>query len=62
MTTEIDGLDIHYSFDNSFPDNYYPKYNEPVTVPKDAVDNESYHVQEWKTNRQNDGDAKGRDE
>ena len=37
MTTEIDGLDIHYSFDNSFPDNYYPKYKEPVTVPKDAV-------------------------
>jgi len=37
MTTEIDGLDIHYSFDNSFPDNYYPKYKEPLTVPKDAV-------------------------
>ncbi len=37
MTTEIDGLDIHYSFDNSFPDNYYPKYKEPVTVPRDAV-------------------------
>jgi len=37
MTTEIDGLDIHYSFDNSFPDNYYPKYKEPLTVPRDAV-------------------------
>ena len=37
MTTEIEGLDIHYSFDNSFPDNYYPKYKDPVTVPKDAV-------------------------
>ena len=37
MNTEIDGLDIHYSFDNSFPDNFYPKYSEPVEVPKDAV-------------------------
>jgi len=37
MNTEIDGLDIHYSFDNSFPDNFYPKYSSPITVPKDAV-------------------------
>jgi hexosaminidase len=37
LSTEIDGLDIHYSFDNSFPDNYYPKYQSPLTVPKDAV-------------------------
>ena len=37
MTTEIEGLDVHYSFDNSLPDNYYPKYKEPVIVPKDAA-------------------------
>lgn len=36
MTTEIDGLDIYYSFDNSFPDQFYPKYTEPLQVPKDA--------------------------
>lgn len=36
MSTEIDGLDIHYSFDNSFPDQYYPKYTAPLLVPKDA--------------------------
>lgn len=36
METEIDGLDIHYSFDNSFPDQFYPKYTNPVDVPKDA--------------------------
>ncbi len=36
LETEIEGLDIHYSFDNSFPDEYYPKYKEPLTVPKDA--------------------------
>jgi hexosaminidase len=37
MTTEIEGLNIHYSFDNSFPDQYYPKYSEPLLVPKDAA-------------------------
>lgn len=35
---ELDGLDVHYSFDNSYPDNFYPRYaNTPVTVPKDAA-------------------------
>jgi hexosaminidase len=38
MSTEIEGLDIHYSFDNSFPDNFYPKYSQPLLPPKDAVD------------------------
>jgi len=33
---EIDGLDFYYSFDNSSPDNFYPKYTAPLTVPKDA--------------------------
>lgn len=37
MSTEIKGLDIRYTFDNSFPDQYYPKYTEPLLVPKDAV-------------------------
>ncbi|MDQ6901488.1 MAG: family 20 glycosylhydrolase [Bacteroidota bacterium] len=37
LTTEINGLDIYYTFDNSFPDNFYPKYTEPVPVPEDAV-------------------------
>ncbi len=36
LETEIEGLDIHYSFDNSFPDNFYPAYKEPLIVPKDA--------------------------
>jgi hexosaminidase len=35
---EIDGLDVYYSFDNSFPDNFYPRYeNSPVPVPEDAT-------------------------
>jgi hexosaminidase len=37
LGTEIEGLSIHYSFDNSFPDQFYPKYSAPLTVPKDAV-------------------------
>jgi hexosaminidase len=36
LSTEINGLDIYYSFDNSFPDQFYPKYTQPVTMPKDA--------------------------
>jgi hexosaminidase len=37
LSTEIEGLSIHYSFDNSFPDRYYPQYSVPLTVPKDAA-------------------------
>ena len=37
LSTEADGLDIYYSFDNSFPDHLYPKYTSPLTPPKDAV-------------------------
>jgi len=35
---EITGLTIHYSFDNSYPDNYYPSYDgKPISVPVDAT-------------------------
>ncbi len=37
LTTEAPGLAIHYSFDESNPDQYYPKYQGVLTVPKDAV-------------------------
>jgi hexosaminidase len=37
LSTEIKDLQIHYSFDNSFPDNYYPTYSTPLTPPEDAV-------------------------
>lgn len=37
LSTEIEGLDIYYSFDNSFPDRFYPKYTAALTPPKDAV-------------------------
>jgi hexosaminidase len=34
---EVKGLDIYYSFDNSFPDRFYPKYTEPLSPPVDAT-------------------------
>jgi len=37
LGTEVAGLDIYYSFDNSNPDNFYPKYTSTLAVPKDAV-------------------------
>nr|WP_068888964.1 family 20 glycosylhydrolase [Pedobacter panaciterrae] len=37
LSTEVPGLDIYYSFDNSFPDRFYPKYTEKMTPPKDAT-------------------------
>ena len=38
LSTEVPGLDIYYSFDETNPDQYYPKYKgEPIIVPDDAV-------------------------
>lgn len=36
LSTEVEGLDIYYSFDNSFPDCFYPKYTSPLVPPIDA--------------------------
>jgi hexosaminidase len=37
LSTEVPGLDIYYSFDNSYPDYFYPKYTGTLTVPIDAT-------------------------
>lgn len=37
LATEVPGLDIYYSFDNSYPDRFYPKYTSALTVPIDAT-------------------------
>ncbi|MXV16975.1 beta-N-acetylhexosaminidase [Hufsiella ginkgonis] len=37
LATEIEGLEIYYTFDNTFPDRFYPKYTAPLTPPKDAT-------------------------
>ncbi|HTI93389.1 MAG TPA: family 20 glycosylhydrolase [Puia sp.] len=36
LGTEVQGLDIYYSFDNSNPDSFYPKYTGSLAIPKDA--------------------------
>jgi hexosaminidase len=36
LETEIPGLDIFYSFDETNPDEFYPKYKTVLAVPKDA--------------------------
>ena len=36
LGAEVSGLDIYYSFDNSNPDNFYPKYTGTLNIPKDA--------------------------
>lgn len=37
LNTEVEGLDIYYTVDNTFPDRFSPKYSGPITLPKDAA-------------------------
>lgn len=37
LNMEITGVDLHYSFDNSFPDKFYPVYESALEVPVDAA-------------------------
>lgn len=37
LSTELKDLTIHYTFDNSFPDQHYPKVEGALIAPKDAV-------------------------
>lgn len=37
LKNEVNGLKIHYSFDNSYPDKFYPVYTSPLTVPHYAT-------------------------
>ncbi|MCX6222333.1 MAG: family 20 glycosylhydrolase [Bacteroidia bacterium] len=38
LSTEIEGLEIYYTFDNTYPDHYSPLYKkeEKLAIPKDA--------------------------
>ncbi|MCF1713339.1 family 20 glycosylhydrolase [Flavihumibacter sp. RY-1] len=36
MQTEVPNLNIHYSFDEFPPDNYYPEYKSPIVFPAGA--------------------------
>ncbi|SHI67009.1 hexosaminidase [Rubritalea squalenifaciens DSM 18772] len=37
LSTEVDGLDIHYTFDEGEVDHHYPVYKEPLVVPYGAT-------------------------
>ena len=37
LSVEATGVDIYYTFDNTFPDNFSAKYTAPVIVPKESV-------------------------
>jgi hexosaminidase len=37
LNKEIDDMDIYYSFDETNPDNFYPKYSAELIMPKDAA-------------------------
>jgi len=37
MEPEIAGLDIYYTIDGTMPDNYSPKYTQPVLIPEGPV-------------------------
>lgn len=36
LATEVDDLEIHYSFDEFYPDQFYPVYNAPLLFPEGA--------------------------
>jgi hexosaminidase len=35
LNTEVNDITLHYSFDSSYPDEFYPSYTDPLTLPKD---------------------------
>jgi hexosaminidase len=37
LETEVPGVVVHYSFDETNPDEFYPVYEKPLIVPKDAL-------------------------
>jgi hexosaminidase len=37
LITEVNGIDIYYTVDNTFPDRFSSKYTETITMPKDAA-------------------------
>jgi hexosaminidase len=38
LTTEVPGLDLYFTLDNSVPNQYHPKYSAPIVVDGE-VDN-----------------------
>ena len=38
LAAELAGIDVHYTFEGADPDNHYPKYTKPLSVPLNAQD------------------------
>lgn len=36
LSTEVEGLDLHYAFDQGLPNQHFPRYDSPIVVPKGA--------------------------
>lgn len=34
LTTEVEGLDLYYTLDNTLPNQYFPHYKDPIIVPQ----------------------------
>jgi hexosaminidase len=57
LDKEVKGLDLYYSFDNSFPDNYYPKYTATLGSAKRRGNAESDQLQRQTACRPDDRHA-----
>ena len=44
LKNEVNGLEIYYSFDNSYPDKFYPEYTEPLICTKLCNANKSDYL------------------
>ena len=44
-------LDVYYSFDETNPDKFYPTYEKPLIVPKDALHVKVISYRKWQTDR-----------
>lgn len=48
LSTEVDGLTLYYTIDNTIPNQYYPKYKEPIVLPKGT---DMFRVISYKENK-----------
>jgi hexosaminidase len=37
LESEFAGIDIHYTLDETMPDNYSPKYSQAIEIPEGPV-------------------------
>jgi hexosaminidase len=47
LSTEVEGLNLYYTLDNTIPNQYYNRYNGPIVVPPDV---DSFRVISYRNN------------